>query len=218
MKSLKKRFRKMKNLPRWFFFLPFIILKSFCVLFFRRRIVDPLNLIETGTGCVTVTWHNRLLYFPAIFPKKARHRTVAVVSASRDGQYVSDLISFFGIKAMRGSSKKGGANALLGATRALQDGFNVSFTPDGPRGPKYTMSRGPIYLASAYGARVIPLSINASRYWSIKSWDNFQIPKPFSTLTLVIGTPIEIPADLDEKGIEEWRLKVQDALMEITVD
>ena len=119
---------------------------------------------------------------------------------------------------MRGSSKKGGANALLGATRALQDGFNVSFTPDGPRGPKYTMSRGPIYLASAHTTRIIPISINASRYWSIKSWDNFQIPKPFSTLTLVIGTPIEIPANLDAGGIEEWRLKVQNALMEITAD
>lgn len=218
MRSFKERFRKIKKFPTWIFFFPYILLKSLCFLLFRHRIIDPLNLIDTATGCVTVTWHNRLLYFPAIFPKKARCRTVAVVSASRDGQYVSDLISFFGIRAMRGSSKKGGANALLGATRALHDGFNVSFTPDGPRGPKYTMSRGPIYLASAHGTKVIPVSINASRYWSIKSWDNFQIPKPFGTLTLVIGDPIEIPRDLDEKGIEEWRLKVQAALLEITVD
>ena len=218
MKSFKKRFRRIKKLPAWFFFFPSILLKSMCFCLFRHRIVDPLNLIETTTGCVSVTWHNRLLYFPAIFPKIARHRTVAVVSASRDGQYVSDLISFFGIKAMRGSSRKGGANALLGATRALQDGFNVSFTPDGPRGPKYTMSRGPVYLASAHGTKIIPVSINASRYWSVKSWDNFQIPKPFCTLTLVVGTPVAVPVGLDEKGIEEWRLKVQSALMEITVD
>ena len=218
MKSIKKRFRRIQKLPTWFFFFPSFILKCVCAIFFRRKISDPHNLIETAAGCVTVTWHNRLLFFPAVFPQKARIRTVAVVSASRDGQYVSDLISFFGIKAMRGSSKKGGANALLGATRALQDGFNVSFTPDGPRGPKYTMSRGPIYLASAHTTRIIPISINASRYWSIKSWDNFQIPKPFSTLTLVIGTPIEIPANLDAGGIEEWRLKVQNALMEITAD
>lgn len=218
MKSLKERFRKIQKMPTWLFFFPYIILKGCCFLFFRHRIVDPLNLIENGRGCVSVTWHNRLLYFPAIFPKKARIRTVAVVSASRDGQYVSDLIGFFGIKAMRGSSKKRGANALLGATRALENGFNVSFTPDGPRGPKYTMSRGPIHLASTHGAKIVPISVNASRYWAIKSWDNFQIPKPFSTLTLVLGEPLEIPPDLDDAGLEEWRLKVQQALMDITVD
>lgn len=218
MKSFKKKFRKIKRLPQWIFYLAAAVLKCFCFLFYRRRIVDPHNLITTTTGQVTVTWHNRLLYFPVLPPRKSRLRTVAVVSASRDGQYVSDLIKCFGIKAMRGSSKKGGANALLGATRALEEGYNVSFTPDGPRGPKYTMSRGPVYLASAHGKSIIPVSINASRYWSIRSWDNFQIPKPFCTLTFIVGTPVEIPRDLDEKGIEEWRLKVQAALMEITVD
>ena len=218
MKSFKEYFRQIKKFPTWIFFFPYIILKVNSLLFFRRRIVDPLNMIENARGCVTVTWHNRLLYFPAIFPKAACKRTVAVVSASRDGQYVSDLISFFGIKAMRGSSKKRGANALLGATRALKDGYHVSFTPDGPRGPKYTMSRGPIHLASTQGAKLVPVSINASRYWSIKSWDNFQIPKPFSTLTLVIGEPVAIPPDLDDAGLEEWRIKAEQALMAITED
>lgn len=218
MKSFKEYFRQIKKFPTWIFFFPYIILKANSLLFFRRRIVDPLNMIENARGCVTVTWHNRLLYFPAIFPKAACKRTVAVVSASRDGQYVSDLISFFGIKAMRGSSKKRGANALLGATRALKDGYHVSFTPDGPRGPKYTMSRGPIHLASTQGAKLVPVSINASRYWSIKSWDNFQIPKPFSTLTLVIGEPVDIPPDLDDAGLEEWRIKAEQALMAITED
>lgn len=218
MKDIKKRFRRIRKLPTWVFFIPYVILSSLCFLLFRRRIVDPLNLIDTACGCITVTWHNRLLYFPAIFPKKARVRTVAVVSASRDGQYVSDLISFFGIKAMRGSSKKKGANALLGATRALNDNYNVSFTPDGPRGPKYSMSRGPIYLASVHGAKIVPVSINASRYWSVNSWDNFQIPKPFSTLTLVIGEPLEIPPDLDEEGMKIQCGRVRDALMAITED
>ena len=218
MKNLISRFRQIKKMPSWIFFFLHIILKVNCFLWFRHRIVDPNNLIETAEGCVTVTWHNRLLYFPAIFPKAVRERTVAVVSSSRDGQYVSDLISFFGIKAMRGSSKRHGANALLGATRALNEGYNVSFTPDGPRGPKYTMSRGPIHLASTQGAKLIPVSINASRYWSVKSWDNFQIPKPFSSLTLVIGEPVDIPPNLDEAGLEEWRIKAEQALMAITED
>ncbi len=218
MGELKRKFRRIHKLPTWLFFFPYIILKGSCMLLFRKRIVDPDNLIETAGGCVGVTWHNRLMYFPAIFPEKARKRSVAVVSASRDGQYVSDLIGFFGIRAMRGSSKKKGANALLGATRALQDGFNVCFTPDGPRGPKYSMSKGPVYLASVHQTKIIPISINASRYWAVKSWDNFQIPKPFSTLTLVIGKPIEVPPDLSADELEVWQEKVKNALMEITID
>ena len=218
MGELKRKFRRIHKLPTWLFFFPYIILKGSCMLLFRKRIVDPDNLIETAGGCVGVTWHNRLMYFPAIFPEKARKRSDAVVSASRDGQYVSDLIGFFGIRAMRGSSKKKGANALLGATRALQDGFNVCFTPDGPRGPKYSMSKGPVYLASVHQTKIIPISINASRYWAVKSWDNFQIPKPFSTLTLVIGKPIEVPPDLSADELEVWQEKVKNALMEITID
>lgn len=218
MKNLKEHFRKIQKLPTWIFFVPSLILRGCCFLFFRRRLIDPADVVNSKESCVGVAWHNRLLYFPAVFPKKARQRTVAVVSASRDGQYVSDLISFFGIRAMRGSSKKRGANALLGATRALKDGCHVCFTPDGPRGPKYKMSRGPIHLASNYGAKITPISINASRYWSMKSWDGFQIPKPFSTLTVVIGTPIAVPPDLDDAGLEEWRQKIEKALMDITID
>lgn len=199
-------------------FLFYLLLRGMYFILFRHRIVDPLNMIETAQGCVSVTWHNRLMYFPAMIPAKSRKRTVAVVSASRDGQYVTDLIGLFGIKAMRGSSRRGGANALLGASRALADKFNVSFTPDGPRGPKYTVSKGPIHLASTYGAKILPVSINASRYWQLKSWDNFQIPKPFATLTLVVGEPLEIPPDLDAEGVKMQQERVREALMAITKD
>ena len=218
MKNIINNFRQIKKWPSWWYFFLYFALKFNCLLLMRRRIIDPNNLIKTAKGCVTVTWHNRLLYFPAIFPRSVCKRTVAVVSASRDGQYVSDLISFFGIKSMRGSSMKRGANALRGAIRALNDGYNVSFTPDGPRGPKYTMSRGPIHLASTQGAKLIPVSLNFSRYWAFNSWDNFQIPKPFSTITLILGDPIDIPPNLDEAGLEEWRLKAEQALMAITED
>ena len=218
MGELKRKFRRIHKLPTWLFFFPYIILKGSYMLFFRKRIIDPDNFIGTARGCIGVIWHNRLMYLPSMLPKELRKRSAAVVSASRDGQYLVDLIGYFGVKAMRGSSKKRGANALLGASRALQEGFNICFTPDGPRGPKYTMSKGAIYLASSQQADLVPVSINASRYWSVKSWDNFQIPKPFSTLTMVIGKPIRIPADLSDEELEEWQEKVKNALMEITID
>ena len=212
MGYFKKKFRDTKKLPDWIFILlaAFIRFMRFC--FYRVRIVDPDGLINTSERMVAVTWHNRLLFFPAVFPKAVRKRTVAVVSASRDGQYIADLIKCFGLRSARGSSSKAGAHAQLEAARALKAGNHVSFTPDGPRGPRYHMSKGPIHLASLHGTSVVPVAINASRYWECRSWDRFQIPKPFSTLTLVIGTPVPIPPDLSSEELEHYRKMLEDAL------
>lgn len=212
MSYLKKKFRETKKLPDWIFWILAGFIKFMRVCFYRVRVVDPDGLINTSERMVAVTWHNRLLFFPAVFPAAVRKRTVAVVSASRDGQYIADLIKCFGLRSARGSSSKGGMHAQLEAARALKDGFHISFTPDGPRGPRYHMSKGPIHLASVYGTCVVPVAINASRYWECRSWDRFQIPKPFSTLTLVIGEPISIPPDLDEESLECYRKQAEDAL------
>ena len=216
MGYLKQKFRDTKKLPDWIFFLlaGFLRFMRFC--FYRVKVVDPDGLIGSSRGVVAVTWHNRLLFFPAVFPKEVRKCTVAVVSASRDGQYIADLIKCFGLRSARGSSSRGGAQAQLEASRALKAGNHVSFTPDGPRGPRYRMSKGPIHLASMHHTSVVPVTVNASRYWECKSWDRFQIPKPFSTLTVVIGTPIPVPADLDAEGLEKYRKMAEDALNEIS--
>ena len=97
----------------------------------------------------------------------------------------------------------------------LDEGI-VSFTPDGPRGPRYHMSKGPIHLASMHQVPIVPVTVNASRYWECKSWDRFQIPKPFSTLTVVLGEPISIPADLDAEGLEKYRKIVEDTLNKVS--
>ncbi len=218
MSKLKKKFRQIQKLPDWLFIPPALLIKFLKTFIMRTKVIDPLNLIENARGHVTVTWHNRLMFFPAMFPPATRKRTVAVVSPSRDGQYITDLISHFGLKSLRGSSNKKGAVVQREAIKAINDGFHVSFTPDGPRGPKYRMSRGPIHLASVTGTPVIPISINASSYWQIKSWDNFQIPKPFAKLTMILSEPIKIPPNLTETELEYWRTTVEAALMKITED
>jgi lysophospholipid acyltransferase (LPLAT)-like uncharacterized protein len=218
MKFFKKKFRNIQKLPTWIFLPPALLLKFMKTFMLRTEYIDPNNLIQEAEGCISVTWHNRLLYFPTIFPAAVRKKTMAVVSPSRDGQYIVDLISHFGISSLRGSSSKKGAKAQRAAFKALDNGYNVSFTPDGPRGPKYKMSRGPIHLASKTGRKIIPVTINASRYWSLKSWDGFQIAKPFAKLTLIMGDAIEVPPDLDNEGLEKWRKIVEDRLMDITQD
>lgn len=216
MGYLKQKFRDTKKLPDWIFFLLAGILRFMRCCFFRVKVVDPAGINQRTEPVIGVTWHNRLLFFPAVFPKDVRKRTVAVVSASRDGQYIADLIKCFGLRSARGSSSKGGAQAQLEASRALKAGNHVSFTPDGPRGPRYHMSKGPIHLASMHQAPIVPVTVNASRYWECKSWDRFQIPKPFSTLTVVLGEPIPIPADLDADGLEKYRKIVEDTLNKVS--
>ena len=185
---------------------------------YRYEINDPENWAEKAQGIVGVCWHNRLFFFAAAFPAAVRKRTCAVVSASRDGQYIADFISILGLKSLRGSSSKGGAKAQHQAVNALKAGYNVCFTPDGPRGPKYQMKNGPVQLASIMQTKILPVSINYSSCWSVKSWDNFQIPKPFSTVQVVFGTPVEVPADLSREEMEVYRQKAEAALMAITLD
>lgn len=133
-------------------------------------------------------------------------------------QYLADFLSFFGAQALRGSSSRKGANALRGAIHAIESGRNVVFTPDGPRGPKYKIKNGPVITASKTGCLLVPFVLNSSRCWKLKSWDEFQIPKPFSKLTLIIGNPLSIPHDADEETIEKLRQQAEKALLDITVD
>ncbi len=221
--TLKERFRQIKKFPTWIYWLPCKILLTLRHVM-RHEDIDPDGLVDKYTYsdeapvAVTVLWHNRLLFFPAMFPKKVRKRTVAVISASRDGQYIADLVSLFGVRSVRGSSSRKAVQVLHGAMKNLKNGCLISFTPDGPRGPKYHMSKGPIHVASSLGAPIIPIAVNYSSYWSLKSWDGFQIPKPWAKITLVMGKEIHIPQNLTDEEMETWRQRVETALTEISHD
>ena len=218
MGKLKKKFRNIKKLPDWLFFFPALLIKIIFKCCFRFKLIDEHNAVQNARGVIGLAWHNRLLFFAAAVPKPIRKRTMAVVSASRDGQYVADFLKYFDIGALRGSSSRGGANAMLGALRVIGENKNVAFTPDGPRGPRYVLKPGPIMLASKTGAPIMPVAINASRYWKCKSWDQLQIPKPGARLTMIIGESIKIPPDLDADGIELWRKIVEAELNRINQD
>ena len=215
---LKKRFRKIKKLPD-FLFLPIVCIVKLMKLFMRSETLDPFNCLDNSKfPFITVTWHNRLLFFPVMFPREIRRRTSAIISASRDGQYVADLVRMFGVEVIRGSSSKRGAAALAESIRYLGRGYNVSITPDGPRGPRYTMSNGPVILASKTGFPVLPIAVNSTSYWEFRSWDRFRIPKPWAKLSLLVGEPIKIPPDLSENEIEEWRTLLENKLKELSRD
>lgn len=211
---MKKRFREIKKLPDWIY-TPLAWIIKLWYMTMRKEIIgsyDPNKVV------IQTIWHNRLLFCAMPFTKKFRNRTYCIASSSRDGQYITDLMCALGVNALRGSSSKDGARALRGAFKALKAGNNVSLTPDGPRGPKYTFSSGAILMASKTGVPIQPFSINAEKYWELNSWDNFQIPKPFSKLKIHYGELIYVPKKLTEEELEEFRIRLEQANKDIAID
>ena len=219
MKKTKKKLKSIKKIPNWASFIFVVMLKFAVRCLFRIKIENPHNYIEDQENFIIITWHNRLLFLPALFSKAVRTRTKAIVSASRDGQYTADLVHQFGLKTLRGSSSRQALSVQRQSAEALKEGWHVCFASDGSRGPKYQMQRGPVHLASLTNTQIVPVVVNASRYWQLKSWDQFQIPKPFCTLTLSVGELIKVPSNLSGKeDLDIWRQKVEENLMKITID
>lgn len=146
-------------------------------------------VLGTGQQPILALWHGRIL--PATLYWRDRG-IVALTSENFDGEWVARLMRRFGYRAARGSTSYGGARALVHLRRELAGGQPVAFTVDGPRGPARVAQRGAIWLAGAAGHPVLPFHLEADRCWTLSSWDAAQIPKPFSTVAIVIGAPIRV--------------------------
>jgi lysophospholipid acyltransferase (LPLAT)-like uncharacterized protein len=159
-------------------------------------------------------WHNRLLIFPLVlrhfFPN--RHGA-ALISASRDGDLLADAIQRFDYDVVRGSSSRLGASAVRQLTEFLNSGRDVVITPDGPRGPAYELGPGIIFLAQKSGAAVLPMNIEYSSCWRVKSWDRFIVPRPFAKIRMIIGQPHRTRSTNTPEEFEAERLRLQNAMM-----
>jgi lysophospholipid acyltransferase (LPLAT)-like uncharacterized protein len=154
-------------------------------------------------------WHDRIVAGTYYF----RNRGIIVLSStSFDSEYTARCIQRFGFGIIKGSSTRGGIQALVGMIRMMKQGFATAFTIDGPKGPRYEAKAGPILLAKKTGNPLIPFVIECKRFWTIKSWDRLQIPKPFTRANLIVGDPIYVPADAKDDEIENKRLELQSAL------
>ncbi|MEM6821889.1 MAG: lysophospholipid acyltransferase family protein [Verrucomicrobiota bacterium] len=140
-------------------------------------------------------WHNRILMMPYLYERYFSKRPLVVmISESRDGEMIANTASRFGIEAARGSSSGRGVKALIQLTRDLiKAGKDAGVTPDGPRGPVYSVQEGIVHLAKSSGLPVIPITYHLRSKWEMKSWDRFQIPKPFTHCDVYIKAGI--PAD-----------------------
>jgi lysophospholipid acyltransferase (LPLAT)-like uncharacterized protein len=178
---------------------------------------------DTKGPVIFCVWHNRLPAALASYNDFVQSRwpdkgLAAMISASRDGGLLANVVQRFGIQPIRGSTSRRGPQALLEATTWLQRDYSIVITPDGPRGPVYQIQEGIIHLAQLTGRPIIPTS-NFTR-WKIclRSWDRFQIPLPFARCQSYYSEPIWVPRDATEAEREQLRVKLETSMRAITRD
>ena len=181
----------------------------------RYRIVDRAGVLESPPEkpLLWVFWHNKLFVMPHLFERYFPGRLgAALASASKDGEIISAFLERFGIRAIRGSSSRGGGRALIEMKRAIEAGYIMAITPDGPRGPRYSISPGVIKLAQITGGLILPIHVTYSSYWQLKTWDGFMIPKPFSRIHITFDVLHEVPATVVAETFENARIHLEQML------
>jgi lysophospholipid acyltransferase (LPLAT)-like uncharacterized protein len=166
-----------------------------------------------GTPVLLAFWHGRMLYF---LHRYHRQRFTMLVSRSKDGEFVSRVLQRFGVHVTRGSSSQGGAQGLRAIVREIRSGYNAGFTPDGPRGPRYTLQPGIVSVAKMTGAAILPVTYSARWKKVFRSWDAFLMPLPFSRVVVVYGEPIYVPAAASATIFHAKRDEVEASLRHIT--
>ena len=161
-------------------------------------------------------WHNRLLLLPSVFRRFLSPRpAAALISASHDGDLLAAMVERFGYGTIRGSTSRKAASALLRLTEVFAEGTHLVITPDGPRGPVYQLGQGIIFLAQKCNAAIVPANMEYSSCWRFKSWDRFILPRPFSTVRVILGVPLQIAATPTPEEFENERLRLQEAVMSL---
>lgn len=182
---------------------------------YRFRLHDPGDVCANPPEkpMVWIFWHNRIFVLPVVYKKFLSARKGAILSsASKDGAIIASIVARFGCASIRGSSSRRGAAALLGLIDWIKGGYDVAIVPDGPRGPIYHMGPGVIKLAEVTRAAILPVRIEYNSAWKFKSWDRFQLPKPFTTVN-VYFEPLEmVPEELNEEAFEAERKRIETVL------
>ena len=168
-----------------------------------------------GRAVVYVLWHGRLI------PLGYRHRdqgVIGIVSRSRDGDWLAGTLVHWGFGVVRGSSSRGGRDALRGLVREARRGHSLAITPDGPRGPRQKMKPGALVAAQLSGAPIIPVAATATSGWWPERWDRFLIPKPFANVRIKYGAPVWVPRESSESDIAKLANELEVKLNEMTAE
>ena len=211
----KEKLKIERWLARWLIAFGFRLLQLWARTL-RFEIEDRAGVVgrRVTENYIGALWHNRLLVFPFVLRRFLPQRHgAALISASRDGDLIADVVQRFGYDVIRGSSSRLGTSALLHLTGVLMSGSDVVITPDGPRGPAYELGPGIIFLAQKSGAAVVPMNLEYSHCWRLGSWDRFIVPRPFAKVRVLINRPYRVTVTTTPEEFESERVSLQNAMM-----
>lgn len=157
-------------------------------------------------------WHGRQLFMPYSYRGK---KINILISQHGDGELISRAMRYFGFSSIRGSTTRGGFKAFRQLIK-IAPSSDIAITPDGPKGPIYQVQLGIIELARLTGLPIIPVTFNASSKKTLKSWDQFLIPKFFSRGVFIWGDPIFVDRDMTPVMVELKRKELETSLKKIT--
>lgn len=196
-----------------------ILLKSFLeykLLPLLIKILVSTLRIKIGNAnalskkAVFIFWHSQMLAGWSLFKN---NKTYALVSQSKDGEILSTLLEKWNYQVSRGSSSKGGKEALKDLTEAAKDGYSIVITPDGPRGPAMKIKNGALIISHETGIPIIPVKVNySSKKILSKSWDKFEIPYPFSKCEVTFGNEYFYTEYLEKEKLTEFKNKLASEL------
>jgi lysophospholipid acyltransferase (LPLAT)-like uncharacterized protein len=190
----------------------------------RLRLVDEHHVLQSPIGPVILClWHNRLALSMRGWerfgiPNIHSAGLVALISASHDGGVLARTLKYFNVEAVRGSSSRRGAQALLELTSWTDRNYTIAITPDGPRGPRYQIREGIVALAQLSGLPILPVSTCVNWKFCLRSWDRFQIPLPFSRCEVRIGKPILVGREVTDSQRAELKQQLENQMRSLTQD
>lgn len=171
----------------------------------------PEAIKAAGGQYMMTFWHGTLLLMVYAFVGE-RRRLTFLVSWHRDGELITRIIKYFGPEPTRGSTTRGGIRALHGLLKKVKEGYDIAFTPDGPRGPAHKAQEGVIHTARLSGLPIVPVGMAARRKRVMRSWDGFIVPCPFTRVVFAYGEPVAVPRELEASSVETYRARVESAL------
>jgi lysophospholipid acyltransferase (LPLAT)-like uncharacterized protein len=171
--------------------------------------------VFTPRTFIYALWHDEIL-IPLARQALVRPRVAALVSRHQDGEYLAEFMQRIGIRPIRGSTARGGEQALRELLQQ-DDEWHIFITPDGPRGPEHQAKDGLVYLASRTGRPIVPIVSYFEDAWHIPgNWTGLWIPKPFGRCWYLLGTPLSVPADLSRDDIAWHRYHIQAEMDRLT--
>ncbi len=189
--------------------VPFLAMVLMRFLYFSSKKHFYLPKVTPQEPVIFAFWHGDLLMQPYLYYQfRSIPKADVLISDHFDGKLISKTMEYFKLGTIAGSTNRNGAKVLISAMRSLKNGYDIGITPDGPKGPRHSVSSGVVAMAQKTNTKVILFTCKPTRFWKLNSWDGFVIPKPFAALSFYASEPI----DLKDYTLEEAKQIIYDGL------